>query len=100
MSTINPESPERPRRSKALIWAAAVIAAIVVISGVLYASFVPGLSSALREPRAAETLIATWLLHQSVPDEARKAVNPLKDDVAGVAAGRDVYREKCETCHA
>jgi predicted CXXCH cytochrome family protein len=45
-------------------------------------------------------LIATWLLHQSVPDDARKRINPLKDDPAGIAAGHELYREKCETCHA
>jgi predicted CXXCH cytochrome family protein len=61
---------------------------------------VPGLSSALREPPAAETLVATWLLHQSVPDEAKNRVNPLKDDLASIAMGKELYREKCETCHA
>ena len=34
---------------------------------------VPGLSSARTEPPAAETAIATWLLHQSVPTAAKMA---------------------------
>ena len=85
---------------KALIWCALILVAIAAILGVLYSNFVPGLSSALREPPAAETLVATWLLHQSVPDAAKSAVNPLKDDRASVAAGRELYREKCEGCHA
>jgi predicted CXXCH cytochrome family protein len=100
VSSINPESPNKSRRSKALIWAVGLVAAILVLGGGLYANFVPGLSSALQEPPVAETVIATWLLHQSVPAEAKDAVNPLKDDLASVAIGRDLYREKCETCHA
>jgi predicted CXXCH cytochrome family protein len=100
MSTVNPESPNKSPRSKALIRAVGLVAAIIILGGWLYTSFVPGLSSALQEPPPAETIIATWLLHQSVPDQARNAVNPLKDDLASIAVGRDLYREKCETCHA
>jgi predicted CXXCH cytochrome family protein len=100
MSTSSPESPNTSRRRGALIWAVGVVAAIAALGGVLYAVFVPGLSSARQEPPAAETRLATWLLHQSVPDEARRAVNPLKNDDASIAAGKELYREKCETCHA
>jgi len=107
MSNVNPGSPNRSRRNKALIWVACVVAAIVAFGGSLYAIFVPGLSSAVREPPEAETVIATWLLHQSVPDLAKRSVNPfrtgaspLQDDPASIAAGRELYRDKCETCHA
>ena len=87
-------------RRKFLLWFSVFIATTAVVAGVLYAQLVPGLSSARPDPPATETVIATWLLHQSVPEETRKAVNPLKDDAASVAAGHDLYREKCETCHA
>ena len=100
MSTVNPESPNKSQRSKALIRAVGLVAAIIILGGWLYTSFVPGLSIAHQEPPTAEVVVATWLLHQSVPDQAKNAVNPLKDDLAGIAAGRDLYREKCETCHA
>jgi predicted CXXCH cytochrome family protein len=100
VSSINPESPNKSQRSKVLIRAVGLVAAILVLGGWLYTGFVPGLSSALQEPPVAETVIATWLLHQSVPDNAKNAVNPLKDDLASIAGGRDLYREKCETCHA
>jgi predicted CXXCH cytochrome family protein len=100
VSSINPESPNKSWLSKALIRAVGLVAAIIVLGGWLYTSFVPGLSIALQEPPVAETVIATWLLHQSVPDTAKNAVNPLKDDLASIAGGRDLYREKCETCHA
>jgi hypothetical protein len=67
---------------------------------VLYALLIPGLSQARSEPPAVEVAIATWLLHQSVPNAAKIAVNPLGTDPADVSAGRDLYRQKCEVCHA
>ena len=100
MSDTNPESSNTSRRSQARIWALAIILAIIAVGGGLYAVLVPGLSRANQEPPAAETLLATWLLHQSVPEDEKKRVNPLKDDLASIAAGKDLYREKCETCHA
>jgi mono/diheme cytochrome c family protein len=39
-------------------------------------------------------------LHQSVPAAAKIAANPLGADPADVSAGRDLYRQKCEVCHA
>jgi predicted CXXCH cytochrome family protein len=99
MSTNQSDSPNKPFR-KVLAWFAGIAVAFAVLGGALYAILVPGLSSARREPSVAEIVIATWLLHQSVPDGARRSVNPLKDDPAAVAAGRELYREKCETCHA
>jgi predicted CXXCH cytochrome family protein len=100
MSDIHPESPNTSRRSRALVWAVGVVALVAALCGLLYAFLIPGLSSARTEPPAAETLIATWLLHQSVPDDAKKRTNPLKDDSASIAVGHELYREKCETCHA
>jgi mono/diheme cytochrome c family protein len=100
MSTIESTSPNKPARKKALIWVALFFVAITALAGALYLLVVPGLSSARREPPAAETLVATWLLHRSVPDEAKRSVNPLGADPADITAGRDLYREKCEVCHA
>src|SRR5579871_853486 len=100
MSTVSPDSPNTPRRRKVLLSAVSVIVAIAALGGSLYAGFLPGLSVAHQDPPQAEVAVATWLLHQSVPDDAKNAVNPLKSDAASVAAGRDLYREKCETCHA
>ena len=86
-------------RRKLLIRCAFVFVAAAAIVGILYAKVVPGLSSARTEPPAAETLLATWLLHQSVPFEAKMSRNPAPDP-SDVAAGKDLYRAKCETCHA
>ena len=62
---------------------AALVAAVVILGGVgvlLYRSIIPGLSSARREPPAAEVSVATWLLHESVPADARAQINPLGKD--------------------
>ena len=89
----------RIMRRKILIWCAFVFVAAAAILGIFYAKVVPGLSSARTEPPAAETILATWLLHQSVPFEDKMRVNPAPDP-SDVAAGKALYREKCETCHA
>jgi predicted CXXCH cytochrome family protein len=41
-------------------------------------------------------------LHQSVPDSAKSAANPLgpDPDTAAVTAGHDLFTQKCEICHA
>ena len=83
-----------------LTTALAVVLAVAVLAGVLYAVFVPGLSVARREPSPLETEIPTWLLHQSVPAEAKRAVNPIGKDVADLTAGHDRFAQKCEICHA
>jgi mono/diheme cytochrome c family protein len=85
-------------RRRFLIWCAFVFLASAAILGVLYTRVIPGLSSARTEPPAAETIIATSLLHQSVPLEAKMSVNPAPDPSDAVA-GKDLYRQKCETCH-
>jgi mono/diheme cytochrome c family protein len=84
---------------KIFTWCFLIVAAIAAILGVLYAKVVPGLSSARTEPPAAETILATWLLHRSVPDVFKTSTNPAPDP-SDAAAGKDLYREKCETCHA
>jgi predicted CXXCH cytochrome family protein len=78
------------------------LAALAVIAGVFYRFLLPGLSVADREPSAFEAQVATWLLHASVPEQAKAQRNPLgaHPDPAAVAAGRDLFRQKCELCHA
>jgi predicted CXXCH cytochrome family protein len=60
----------------------------------------PGLSSARPEPPGVEVAVATWLLQESVPGDAAARRNPLAGDPAAIAAGRDLFRQKCEVCHA
>jgi predicted CXXCH cytochrome family protein len=87
-------------RKRLLFWASFVVIVVAVTLASLYALLVPGLSQARSEPPAVEIAIATWLLHQSVPASAKIAANPLGADPADVSAGRDLYRQKCEVCHA
>lgn len=86
------------KRSRIVI--AGIIFALIAIVAGLRIWVVPGLSVARQEPGAIEVNVATWLLHQSVPDEAKRAVNPIGGDAAEVAAGRDLFQRKCEQCHA
>jgi predicted CXXCH cytochrome family protein len=77
------------------------VALTAIAIGVLfYAAVLPGLSVARREPSALETQIATYLLRHSVPDSAKRAVNPLGKDAATITAGATQFRAKCEICHA
>ena len=81
---------------------ALIAVALLVVVGVAYAVFLPGLSSARHEPSGLEVDIATYLLHHSVPASAVAAVNPLgaHPDAAALRAGHDLFTQKCETCHA
>jgi predicted CXXCH cytochrome family protein len=87
-------------RKSYLIAALIAVFVVVLAAGALYQWLVPGLSSAQTEPGPFETKIATWLLHHSVPAEAKARANPLGSDRAEIAAGRDLFRQKCEVCHA
>jgi predicted CXXCH cytochrome family protein len=82
------------------------IALIVVLAGIALAgtatwrSVISGLSSARHEPPAMEVSVATLLLRASVPAEDKARTNPLGGDPADIAAGQDIFRQKCEVCHA
>src|SRR6266567_1658119 len=75
---------------------------VLALLGTMYQLLLPGLSIARDEPWELETQVATWLLHQSVPASAKHIANPLSSavDSSSVAAGRDLFRQKCEVCHA
>jgi predicted CXXCH cytochrome family protein len=77
-----------------------VALALLAIVSVAYWRLLPGLSSARSEPPGLEVAIATWLLHHSVPEAEDARVTPLSSDPAEVAAGGDLFKQKCEICHA
>jgi predicted CXXCH cytochrome family protein len=81
---------------------AGILIVLVILAAVFWFAVLPGLSVARQEPSRLEVAVATWLLHKSVPAEARDAVNPLgaHPDPAALAAGHDLYTAKCEACHA
>jgi predicted CXXCH cytochrome family protein len=96
-----PETEPPPITSRPFWRAAAIgLVAILLVGALLVVTMLPGLSSTRNEPPAAEVAIATWLLHHSVPSAARSVRNPLGKDGADIAAGRDLFRQKCEVCHA
>ena len=76
-------------------------AMVLAMTGSFYWLMLPGLSVADRQPSSMEVQIATWLLHQSVPDAEKLRPNPLgpHPDAALLTAGRDLFRQKCEICH-
>ncbi len=78
----------------------AIAFSLIVIAAVIYQSVVPGLSKARGADSALEAEVATFLLHASVPAEAKARTNPLATDAAAITAGRDLFRQKCEVCHA
>jgi predicted CXXCH cytochrome family protein len=80
--------------------ASLVIAILGVLAVAAYFLVLPGFSSARGEPPELETNVATWLLRHSVPAADKQKVNPLGKDVADITAGRELFREKCESCHA
>jgi mono/diheme cytochrome c family protein len=87
--------------SKTSIVTIAVLAFVIIVgAGLLFQWLVPGLSSARTGQGAVETGIATWLLHQSVPNKDKDRVNPLGADPAEIAAGSELFKQKCEVCHA
>jgi predicted CXXCH cytochrome family protein len=86
------------RKSRRVMLLSAMVA---TVAGSFYWLMLPGLSVADREPSQMETEVATWLLHQSVPEGEKLRANPLgpHPDQAAIVAGRDVFQQKCEICH-
>src|ERR1700723_592110 len=89
-----------PRRSKTGPIVGIALGALVILAVAAYFFVLPGFSIARNDPPALETSVATWLLHHSVPGSDRQRVNPLGRDAAGITAGRELFRQKCESCHA
>jgi predicted CXXCH cytochrome family protein len=87
-------------RFRAVRIASAAMGVIVVLAAAGYFWLLPGLSIARKEPPALETSVATWLLRHSVPAGDQQKRNPLGHDVADITAGRELFRQKCESCHA
>ena len=78
------------------------VSTLLVLIAAIYALIMwEGSSSRGNAPRL-ESVVAQWLLSRTVPAHERDRPNPLRahPDSADVAAGRDIYRQKCEICHA
>ncbi len=83
-----------------------VVLGCVVLLGLalggLYALLVWEGSSARGDAPALEAGLAQWLLFHTVPASQRAVKNPLSTAAgsADVAAGQNLYRSKCQLCHA
>ncbi|HEX7952641.1 MAG TPA: c-type cytochrome, partial [Burkholderiales bacterium] len=90
------------RQSKVLKIGLASLAAVAVLLGALYAFIVWEGSSAREDAPALEARIAQWLLYHTVPADYRGMKNPLGANAGSpdIPAGAEVYRSKCEQCHA
>ena len=84
----------------------AVVIVVVLFAlalGAAYGYITTGGLIARQKPSTAETSIARWAVRTSVPESAKKMQNPLAADNAAsedVSAGEQLYKQKCETCHA
>src|ERR1041385_1872957 len=76
-----------------------LVIALAILATALYLLVIPGLSIARKEPSQFEVQVATWLLRNSVPASARNMANPLTNDLAAIAAGTDLFRQKGEIGH-
>jgi predicted CXXCH cytochrome family protein len=88
------------RRTKKLAIIGFILCAAIAVPGLAYFFVLPGFSTARKEPPAIETDVATWLLRHSIPESAKNAANPLGKDPSDITAGRELFRAKCESCHA
>jgi predicted CXXCH cytochrome family protein len=89
--------------SKQRLRIAAISLGIIVIVAVGgYALLMWEGSSAREDAPRLEAAIAQWLLRYTVPASFRGMKNPLdvKSGSADVEAGRQLYAQKCEACHA
>ena len=88
---------------KRLTLTVAIVAVLFALAiGALYRYIVSGGLIARQKPPAAEVSVTRWMLRVSVPDSAKTMKNPLMADASGenVSAGRELYKQKCDVCHA
>lgn len=79
-----------------------VVSGLLVLLGLAYAFLMWEGSSSRGEAPRLESVVAQWLLGRTVPTRDRQRASPLaaSPDAADVAAGRALYRQKCDICHA
>jgi predicted CXXCH cytochrome family protein len=81
---------------------ATMFTVLVLAIGALYAFILWEGSSTTADAPALEAALAQWLLHRTVPAKSRSLKSPLSLDAAqaDISAGLELYRTKCEICHA
>jgi predicted CXXCH cytochrome family protein len=87
-----------PRQRGRLVTWLVLAVGLLVIAG-LYRYIVSGGLTARQKPTTLESTVAQALVDFSIPRDAKAQKNPLEGHDADLAAGRDLYRAKCEACH-
>ena len=88
-----------PRKRR---WIRVVIVLAVLFAvgcGGFYRYITAGGLIARQKPSALEIFVARKLVNLSIPRESKALKNPLSDNGAAVAAGRELYAKNCEVCH-
>src|SRR5207253_195373 len=90
-----------PPMSRARVATGVAAAAVLLMFGLAYRYVVSGGMTARQRPWAFESIVAQKLVDLGIGRAARGRKNPASaaPDSADVAAGRDVYRERCLSCH-
>jgi predicted CXXCH cytochrome family protein len=90
------------RRSRWSLILVVLLGFAAVISGGLYIYIRSGGLRARQKPSGLETRIARWAVNTSVPDSAKSMPLPpsMKGSSSDLALGRELYKQKCEACHA
>ncbi len=78
-----------------------LVAAVLLAFGGCYRFVVSGGMTARQTPSAAEGFVARALVNLGIPKDAHARKNPLsaRVDGADAAAGRELYRLHCVSCH-
>ena len=88
-------------KKRGAIWFAALFVLVSLGMAGVYRYIVSGGMIARQKPPAIEAAAARWILNLSVPRQAKELKNPLGPAAsADVLVGRELYKQKCEVCHA
>ena len=88
-------------RKRAALTTGIVVVLLALATGAVYKYIVSGGLIARQKPPAVEKSVTRWILRVSVPESAKILKNPLRADTGGenLSAGRELYKQRCETCH-
>lgn len=95
------EPTHGPKRRRFLCVILFFSVAFLLAAGLFRHYIKSGSLIARQKPSALETFVARHLIDMSVPDAVKSLKNPLYagPDGADAAAGRELYKTHCESCH-
>jgi cytochrome c len=76
-----------------------VVVLVAVVTVLAYTRLRAGALSADAEPGRLERTVAPRLLRLSIPSEAQRLTNPLRDDPEAWRSAVDHYQDHCAVCH-